>query len=152
MKAKQIGLAMGLIAAVAVVLLGISAYRFVRRSSEDLGVSSHQLRAALDQFFFVYPEKNIARYEDIYGPDKFVKGVNPVAGEDYHECFPVRRGYRELVVTARDGRRLILFDGGLLDQDPDGEFTPRFNRNRERLDRYLRWIKDGKPLEVEPQR
>ncbi len=64
--------------------MAIPAFEKVREASQDKTVLNNlrMLDAAADQY---YLEKNTtsAIYDDLVGPDKYVKGVTSVAGEDY---------------------------------------------------------------------
>jgi type IV pilus assembly protein PilA len=88
----------GLLAAMA-----IPAFERVRTDSQAKAVTNNlrMLSAAADQF---YLEKGVttATYDDLVGPDKFVKAVVPVAGEDYHQL--VFSQGRRLHVALPDGR------------------------------------------------
>lgn len=117
-----------------------------RQLSKDKSVGLYQLRPALDQFFLENPTIDEARFEDIYGPSLYIKGVFSVDGEDYRKVFPVPRGFRELAVTMGDGRRVILFDGRRLRQEPGGSFS-RMKNKADLLEEYETWVAAGRPLE-----
>jgi type IV pilus assembly protein PilA len=91
-------LTVGLVAAMA-----IPAFQKVRANSEAMAITNNlrMLSAAADQY---YIEKgvNTAAYDDLVGPDKYVKAVVPVAGEDYHQI-AFAQGLR-LTVRLPDGR------------------------------------------------
>lgn len=69
----------GLMAAMA-----IPAFQKVRTASQEKAVLNNlrQLAAAADQY---YLENGVAtaRYSDLVGPDKYIRQLNPVAGENY---------------------------------------------------------------------
>jgi len=81
---------------VLVVLLaaipGISSYREYRRFQIGQMVvqgNLRQLGAALDQFALDRPDRLFLRFEDIYGPQNYIKAVFPSSfGEDYQALFP----------------------------------------------------------------
>ncbi len=81
---------------VLVVLLaaipGISSYREYRRFQIGQMVvqgNLRQLGAALDQFALDRPDRLFLRFEDIYGPQNYIKAVFPSSlGEDYQTLFP----------------------------------------------------------------
>jgi type II secretory pathway pseudopilin PulG len=91
-------LTVGLVAAMA-----IPALQKVRTDSQEKAITNNlrMLSAAADQY---YLEKgvNTATYDDLVGPDKYVKAVVPVAGEDYHQI-AFAQG-RRLTVRLPDGR------------------------------------------------
>jgi type IV pilus assembly protein PilA len=66
--------------------MAIPAFQKVRDSSQEKAVLNNlrQLDAAADQY---YLENNVttAKFDDLVGPDKYVKAVHSVAGEDYKE-------------------------------------------------------------------
>jgi type IV pilus assembly protein PilA len=88
----------GLIAAMA-----IPAFQKVRTESQARAVMNNlrALSAAADQY---YLEKGAttATYDDLVGPDKVVKALVPVAGEDYHTL--VFAQGRRLRISLPDGR------------------------------------------------
>jgi len=61
------------------------------------------LATAMNQFFFEQPTLTKATYADLVGPNKFIGGITPVAGEKYPSEF-VREG--KLIVVLHDGARL----------------------------------------------
>jgi type IV pilus assembly protein PilA len=91
-------LTVGLVAAMA-----IPAFQKVRSDSQAKAITNNlrMLSAAADQY---YLEKgvNTATYDDLVGPDKTVKALVPVAGEDYHQV--VFAQGRRLTVRLPDGR------------------------------------------------
>jgi type IV pilus assembly protein PilA len=64
--------------------MAVPAFQKVRQSSQEKAVTNNlrQLSAAADQF---YLEKGVttATYADLVGPGKYIRQINPVAGEDY---------------------------------------------------------------------
>jgi hypothetical protein len=69
----------GLMAAMA-----IPAFQKVRQASQEKAVVNNlrQLSAAADQFY-LETNKTSATYADLVGPDKYIRQINPVAGENY---------------------------------------------------------------------
>ncbi len=71
---------------------GISSYRSHLRLTTGKKVvqgNLRQLGAALDQFTLEKPHRLFLRFEDIYGPQNYVKAVHPSQlGEDYQPLFP----------------------------------------------------------------
>jgi type IV pilus assembly protein PilA len=88
------------------VLVGGQAFGGVRRSSQDKAIlcNLRQLAAAADQFFL---ENNVttASYDDLVGPDKYVKAVNAVRGENYRALFPFKQG-AALTIEVGHGRTI----------------------------------------------
>jgi type IV pilus assembly protein PilA len=64
--------------------MAIPAFQKVRQSSQEKAVLNNlrQLAAAADQFY-LENNKTAATYDDLVGPDKYIRRINPVAGEDY---------------------------------------------------------------------
>jgi type IV pilus assembly protein PilA len=91
-------LTVGLVAAMA-----IPAFQKVRTESQAKAIMNNlrMLSAAADQH---YLEKGVttATYDDLVGPDKYVKAVVSVAGEDYHQL--VFAQGRRLTIHLPDGR------------------------------------------------
>jgi type IV pilus assembly protein PilA len=83
--------------------MAIPAFQKVRQSSQQKAVLNNlrQLAAAADQY---YLEQGVttATYDDLVGPDKYVKRIVPVAGEDYRSL-EFRQG-ETLRVKLSDGR------------------------------------------------
>ncbi|WP_199226824.1 hypothetical protein [Opitutus sp. ER46] len=71
----------GLVAAMA-----IPAFQKVRASSQDKAVLNNlrQLSSAADQYY-LETGKTTATYDDLVGPDKYVRQLHSVAGEDYRQ-------------------------------------------------------------------
>jgi hypothetical protein len=127
-----------------------------QRLSEDKSIATYQISAAMDQFILENPDRLFVQFDDLIGPDKYIRTINPVAGEDYHELFPIRVDFEELGVTMGDGRRVIVFSprdpemgggkrysmrewpGGkivALDKQPEGpEFYRRWQEARRKPD------------------
>jgi type IV pilus assembly protein PilA len=88
----------GLVAAMA-----IPAFQKVRATSQQKAVLNNlrQLAAARDQYF-LETGKDACTYEDLVGPDKYIRRLNSVDGEDYSEL--VFRQGEGLRVTLKSGR------------------------------------------------
>ena len=123
-----------IVALVGAVVLGAAALFTVRlfehrRHSQDQSISTYQIRAVVDQLFVENPDRVFLAYDDVIGPRRILKGLHPVAGEDYHELFPVRADTELMSVTMGDGRKNILIftarnDGRIVvHQSPDGNLT-----------------------------
>ena len=106
----------------------VSGYFFtakIRHRSQDSAIATYQIQAAVEQFFFENPQRVFVNYEDLIGPQRYMKAARAHGGEDYHELFPLRRDYDELITTMGDGRQNILFRyvGGIVKQNPRGEIA-----------------------------
>jgi hypothetical protein len=123
-----------IVALVSTLVIGATAFFAVRlfeqrRTSQDKAISTYQIRAAIDQYFVEHPHRVFLTYDDLVGPRRYLKAVIPVAGEDYHELFPVRADTELMSVTMGDGRKNILIftaknDGRLVvHQSPEGKLT-----------------------------
>lgn len=64
--------------------MAIPAFQKVRVSSQEKAVTNNlrQLAAAADQYY-LETGKNTASYDDLVGPSRYIKVINPVAGENY---------------------------------------------------------------------
>jgi hypothetical protein len=64
--------------------MAIPAFQKVRDASQEKAVLNNlrQLDAAADQYYLEH-DVTVAIYEDLVGPDKYIKELTPVAGEDY---------------------------------------------------------------------
>jgi type IV pilus assembly protein PilA len=64
--------------------MAIPAFQKVRQSSQEKAVTNNlrQLAAAADQYY-LETGKTSATYADLVGPQKYIRQINPVAGEDY---------------------------------------------------------------------
>lgn len=95
-----------LVAGVPVSLLG-GGLNNISVSSRDKAVlcNLRQLAAAADQYFLENRTTTVLRYEDLVGPDKYVKAMNAVRGESYRHNFPLRAG-DTLTVEVGHGRTI----------------------------------------------
>lgn len=64
--------------------MAVPAFQKVRTASQEKAVLNNlrQLSAAADQYY-LETGKTAATYDDLVGPTKYVRRINPVAGEDY---------------------------------------------------------------------
>jgi len=100
----------------------------VRLTSQNGAIEGnlHQLDGATDQYFLETPDAVQVSYDDIVGPQRYVKQINSVVGEDYQGLFPVSRDHEDLVVPLPDGRKIIFWSRAGADQKrffeelPDG--------------------------------
>ena len=68
----------------------------VRRSSKHKAMIPRQLAAAADQFWLEHgPFKVFIRHEDLFGPQRYIKGYNPADGENPADQFPLRFGWTQ---------------------------------------------------------
>jgi hypothetical protein len=123
-----------IVALVSTLVIGAAAFVAVRtfeqrRVAEDKSISTYQIHAAVDQLFHEHPDRVFITYDDLVGPRRYLKAVNPVAGEDYHELFPVRADTELMSVTMGDDRKnIVVFDakkGGIIvvHESPEGKLT-----------------------------
>ena len=85
------------------LLFGGQAFGRVRQSSGDKAIlcNLRQLAAAADQYF-LENNKTVVSYDDLVGPDKYVKAIRPVRGEDYRTLFPFEQGGTLTVEVGHD--------------------------------------------------
>ena len=64
--------------------MAVPAFQKTRQASQEKAVTNNlrQLAAAADQFY-LENNKTTASYDDLVGPAKYIRQLNPVAGEDY---------------------------------------------------------------------
>ena len=103
-----------IVAGVPVTWLGGAVHR-LRASSGESAVYCNlgALAVAADQYWMENGPEAEIRYEDLVGPSRYVKAVNPIMGEDYRPNFPLRKGDhlraklpngRSVVYTSSDPR------------------------------------------------
>jgi type IV pilus assembly protein PilA len=88
------GLVMGYLSIVMIPVVGllaamaIPAFQKVRMASQEKVMINNvrQLVAAADQYYLEH-DTSVAKYSDIVGPDKYVKHLRPIVGEEYPESF-----------------------------------------------------------------
>ncbi len=87
----------GLLAAMA-----IPAFNKVRETSQQKAVLNNlrQIASAASQYF-VDAGVTEAAYDDLVGTNKYVKTLNPVAGESYKEdiTWPIEAGFTEISIS-----------------------------------------------------
>ena len=86
--------------------MAIPAFQKVRQASQEKAVLNNlrMLNAAADQY---YLEKGVdtATYDDLVGPDKYIRRLMPVAGENYRQL-QFRQG-QPLRVRLPGGRMVV---------------------------------------------
>ncbi len=120
-----------LVSLLAIGVTALIAVRFFeqRRAREDKSTSTYQILAAVEHCFAEHPHRVFLTYDDVIGPQRFLTTLNAVAGEDYHELFPVRADTELMSITMGDGRKNILIftaregDFKLVHQSPEGKLT-----------------------------
>jgi hypothetical protein len=115
---------LALLSAVAagVTVLGYFFTAKIRHRSQDSAIATYQIQAAVEQFFFENPQRVFVNYEDVIGPQRYVKAARAHGGEDYHELFPLRADYEAMGVTMGDGRvNLVLRGASFVQHLPNGE-------------------------------
>jgi hypothetical protein len=99
------------VAAAGVTLAGSLFVAKFSRETQDRQVATFQIKAAAEQFFIGEPLRIFVSYDELIGPNAYVKSVTSRGGEDYHELFPLRCDWEELTLTMGDGRKNILLAG-----------------------------------------
>ena len=81
-------------------VMAIPAFNKVRKTSQTNAITNNlrQIASAADQFY-IQTGTTTATYADLVGTDKFVKALQPVAGENYSAIFPVNQGFNSLSIT-----------------------------------------------------
>lgn len=85
--------------------MAIPAFNKVRQTSQEKAVLNNlrQIASAADQYFIEEGE-TIVTLDKLIGPDKYIRSLEPIAGEDYSVLSPITAGFTELSVTLSDGR------------------------------------------------
>lgn len=84
--------------------LAVGALSTVRNSSKQKAMIPRQAASAVDQFFIENPHRIFLRYDELVGPDRYLRAYNAADGEDLSFQFPVRQGCGEsLSVRLPDG-------------------------------------------------
>jgi type IV pilus assembly protein PilA len=83
--------------------MAIPAFQKVRQTSQDKAILNNlrMLNSAAEQYYLEH-RVNTATYGDLVGPDKYIRTLQPVAGEDYR-TLQFRAG-QPLRIRTRDGR------------------------------------------------
>jgi type IV pilus assembly protein PilA len=85
--------------------MAVPAFQKVRVASQEKAVMNNlrQLSAAAEQH---YLENGVAtaRYDDLVGPDRYIRRLEPVAGEDYRTV--TLQAGKPLKVRLKDGREV----------------------------------------------
>lgn len=104
-------------------VLTVTQLQDLRERSQGKAVLStlRRLSSAIDQFFLEQPEKLFVTYADLVGVDRYLKGADSVAGEDYRPLFPRRRDdpVAMLVVMPRGNRVTYASDFPVPADGPD---------------------------------
>lgn len=148
--------------AVSLIVVGVAvadglAFRSSARHSLHGGILGNlrQIAAAIDQTFRDNPSRLFLRYDEVIGPNVYMKAVNPISGEDYHVMFPVQRnafadtddGLGEPVV-----RKVVCSDGAEVSYDemgfhpaamPDGVHKVVLKDGRRIETTFLHGVRDG---------
>ncbi|RXK56120.1 hypothetical protein ESB00_09675 [Oleiharenicola lentus] len=111
----------------ALLVFGLfTAFTKVRESNRLKGMLPRQPSAALDQFYIENPDRIMIHYDDIVGPDRYVKAFPHVEGADIAFQFPIRRHWGSpLTVRLPDGTTVrrhevlaVVDSGGLIVTEP----------------------------------
>lgn len=114
-----------------------------------------QLGAALDQYYLEYPHRFFVAYDELVGPDRYIRSLNSVRGEDYRVLFPADRYRRRFqqAITLPNGLNVVDTydrvappsppDGVQAESDPNGEKFETTWRGGARHGRFRAWRADG---------
>ena len=152
---RWIGAGAGVMAAL--LLVGASFFAKVRDTSKLKAMIPRQPVAAADQFFAENPYRIFVRYDELVGPSAYVKGFNPVDGEDLRPQFPLRRtSHDPLSVTLPDGTTVrrtevlaAIGRSGLVATYPRPEDDRYDARRVYRLDNGVSF-RDGRTVDLPP--
>jgi len=88
--------------------MAIPAFQKVKAQSQEKTIHNNlrQFSAAAQQYM-LENAKNEAKYNDVVGPDKLIRELKPVAGEDYTELV-LKEGDTSLSVTTAAGKEIKL--------------------------------------------
>jgi len=88
--------------------MAIPAFQKVRSSSQEKTIQNNlrQFSAAAQQYM-LENAKNVAKYDDIVGPDKAIRELSPVAGEDY-KSLVVHTDDESISVHTADGKVISI--------------------------------------------
>ena len=103
----------GVAAAAMAVLLAFGAVALtkVRDSSRLKAMLPRQPAAAIDQFYLENPNRIFLKYDEMGGPNGYIKGYNATDGEDLSVQFPIRLGWSEpLSVRLPDGTTVRRYE------------------------------------------
>lgn len=137
----------------------------IPQRAQDKAVQLFQIRAAARQFFIDHPQRIFVPFEELVGPDRYLKHL--WRDEDRRE-FPLRADLRELGVTLPPGHRAVLLcdaegnyqafvrhlrDGrfcriGTLSNGADLELYRKWLAERPRNGVDVRVLRDGRKFEI----
>lgn len=93
-RGQLVGWGVGAAVMAGLLAAGAVAFSKVRESSKLKSMIPRQLSAASDQYALEYGTGRIfVRYDELVGPRAYIKGYNPVDGEDMSIQFPIRIGW-----------------------------------------------------------
>jgi len=95
---------------IVVVIIGLLAamampgFTKVRDASQNKAIMNNlrQVAGGADQYFMETGASQAVR-TDLVGSDKFIKTLNPVAGENYADIFPILPGFTEISISKVSG-------------------------------------------------
>lgn len=99
------GLTRGIAAAAAAAWVAIACFGLYltfareRDSGRYKSMIPRQPAAAVDQFFLENGDRIFVTYDEIVGPQNYLKAYNPVDGEDLRAQFPLRRAFGDLLTV-----------------------------------------------------
>lgn len=120
-----------------------------------------QLIAGIAQFTLEKPDREWIYYDDIVGPDGYLRTHEHVFADHPSESFPLYRDGQEFVVNLNNGYKIIIWrEAPFRDADkfysftqkPNGELHSR-SSSRDEADAwplYLEWKREHMPLKPPP--
>lgn len=135
-QSQLIGWGAGAAASLVCLGLGFQAFQTVNESSKLKAMIPRQPAAGIDQFFLENPDRIFLKYEELVGPDKYLKAYHATDGADLSGQFPIRQGWFETMsvrlpdgTTVRRGEVLAAIGkSGLIATYPrpqDDQFDPK---------------------------
>lgn len=135
-KSHLIGWGAGAAVSLGCIVLVLLAFQKVRDSSRLKAMLPRQPSAGIDQFFLENPDRIFLKYDELIGPDRYLKAYNATDGEDLGVQFPIRQGWIEPMsvrlpdgTTVRRGEVLAAIGkSGLISTYPrpqDDQFDPK---------------------------
>jgi hypothetical protein len=106
----RLGWGLVILCVVTFILVAVPAFQKVSRSSRNKAIQANlrQLSAAEDQFSYENPDRIFILQDELVGPDRYLKQLYFVAGEDYRAMFPHRTG--ALFTVTGPGKLRVWYD------------------------------------------
>jgi tetratricopeptide (TPR) repeat protein len=98
------GLGAGASVSIGSLVFLVLSFQKVNESSQLKAMLPRQPAAAMDQFFLENPDRIFLKYDELIGPDRYIKAYHATDGDDLKKQFPMRRDWLEPVsVRLPDG-------------------------------------------------